>query len=438
MSSPLPKKLRKEALNLIRLADKVISYRMDLMPEEAVEDIRRQREELEQMLGSKDQPPRQETVEKAMGRLDKIMKKHGGDIYPVTFINENVEMLLVAAILAIGIRTFFLQPFKIPTNSMYPTYAGMTEKVYSIDGPGPNAIEKLWHTIRLGATHIDEQSPTDGEVIVPVNIGSDELGPRAIVPFEVFEGRKWFGILPAVKWRYRLWIEGQYVAIEVPIDFHLDDVIRQTYFPEYETLYDAYAAAKAKGQIIRNGGGGQAIATGKQVKKGQNVIDFDIDTGDMLFVDRFSYNFVRPKVGSPIVFRTQKIPGLNDKAGNPAEQYYIKRLVGVPGDTLEVKESTLYRNDAPIAGADAFDKNAQEIDGYAGYKPMWRLRPGQTDTVPDGYVYAMGDNSPESYDSRGWGFNKPGENLNYVPETEVIGRAFFIFYPFTSRWGPAE
>lgn len=438
MSSPLPKKLRKEAHNLVRLADKVISYRMDLMSAEAVSEIRLKREELFGMISSKDQPPRKETVERVMTHLDKVMKKHGGDIYPVTFISENVEMLLVAAILAIGIRTFFLQPFKIPTNSMYPTYAGMTEKVYSIDGPGPNALEKLWHTVTLGAKHIDEEAPVSGEVMVPVGIGSQELGPVAVVPYEAFNGRKWFGLLPTIKWRYQLLVDGKPVAIEVPVDFQLDDVIRQTYFPEYATLYDAYEAARAKGQIVRNGNGAQAILTGMKVKAGQNVVDFDIDTGDMLFVDRFSYNFVPPKVGSPIVFRTQKIPGLNDKSGKPAEQYYIKRLVGLPGDTLEVKEPALYRNGKPITGADAFDKNAELADGYAGYEPMWRLRTGETDTVPEGYVYAMGDNSPESYDSRGWGFNKPGENLNYVPEKEVIGRACFIFYPFTSRWGPAE
>lgn len=321
---------------------------------------------------------------------------------------------------------------------MYPTYAGMTETVYSIEGDGPNLLEKIWNFTTLGAVNYAEPTPAGGEVMVPVGIGSDELGPKAVVPSQEFMGRKWFGLVPSPKRRYAIFVDGRAVAFDMPADFRIDEVVRQTYFPEHPSLYEAYKQAEAEGRIARNERGGMAIATGTVLQPGQDVLDFDIDTGDMLFVDRFSYNFVPPEVGDPIVFRTQKIAGLADKAGNPAEQYYIKRLVGVTGDELEIKGSTLYRNGDPITGAEAFTLNAEQADGYAGYKPMWRLRPGKTDSVPEGFVYAMGDNSPESYDSRGWGMGRGGENINFVPEREVIGQAFFIFYPFTKRWGIAE
>ena len=49
------------------------------------------------------------------------MRRTGGAIYPKTALIENVEFFLVAAIVILGIRTYFVQPFKIPTNSMWPT-----------------------------------------------------------------------------------------------------------------------------------------------------------------------------------------------------------------------------------------------------------------------------------------------------------------------------
>lgn len=439
MTAKLPKKLRKEAANLVRLATKVLDYRQDLMPLDAVAVIEEQRDALANMIKG-EQHSRPDTVKGGIAKLEKSLKPHGGSIYPVTFWGENIEILLVAAILAIGIRTFFFQPFKIPTNSMYPTYAGMTETVYDIKEGGPNSLEKAWNFVTLGAVNYADVSAAGGEVLVPVSAGTDAgtLSPKAIVPSEEFMGRKWFGLLPAPKRRYVLYVSGEPVVFEVPVDFRLDEVIRQTYFSNYRSLYEAYQAALREGRVMRDQRGREAINTGHTVAAGEDVLDFDIDTGDMLFVDRFTYNFFPPKVGQPIVFRTEKILGLEDKAGNPAEQYYIKRLVGLGGDTLKIEDSTLLRNGSPISGAEAFFLNSEKADGYAGYTGMWRLRDGMTDTVPEGYIYAMGDNSPESYDSRGWGFGRTGENLNYVPEKEVIGKAFFIFYPFSKRWGLAE
>lgn len=77
---------------------------------------------------------------------------------------------------------------------------------------------------------------------------------------------------------------------------------------------------------------GFGSSTVKRVSSGERVMAFDILTGDQLFVDRMSYHFIRPGVGSGFVFRTGNIDGIARVYG---DQYYIKRLVGVPGDTLE-------------------------------------------------------------------------------------------------------
>ncbi|MBQ7332699.1 MAG: S26 family signal peptidase, partial [Opitutales bacterium] len=72
---------------------------------------------------------------------------------------------------------------------------------------------------------------------------------------------------------------------------------------------------------------------------------------------------------------------------------------------------------------------------YYGYLPTsgapspysWQLT--QNFRVPEGFFYALGDNSANSYDSRGWGG---------VPADDIVGSALFILYPFSSRWGLAE
>ena len=119
---------------------------------------------------------------------------------------------------------------------------------------------------------------------------------------------------------------------------------------------------------------------------------------------------------------------MQDSTGRQSEQYYIKRLAGTPGDTLEIREFTLYRNGQPATGSKAFGANSKRESNYPGYRASGLLAPGQVFTVPvDSYV-ALGDNSANSLDSRYWGT---------VPAQDVVGRPLFIYYPFTHRWGPA-
>jgi signal peptidase I len=174
------------------------------------------------------------------------------------------------------------------------------------------------------------------------------------------------------------------------------------------------------------------VNIGKHVKKGERVLSFDVLTGDQLFVDRISYHFVRPNVGSGFVFRTDNIrsPYMTDRVtGKQIESYYIKRLVGVPGDRLEIRDSTLFRNGEPISGSSAFDKNANKEGLYRGYVAVEELGRGTHVDVSENGYYAMGDNSNDSQDSRYWG---------EVPYKDVVGRPLFIYYPFTKRWGPAR
>jgi signal peptidase I len=177
---------------------------------------------------------------------------------------------------------------------------------------------------------------------------------------------------------------------------------------------------------------------GTRVEAGEAILRFDITLGDALFVDRISYHFKRPEAGDPFVFRTRDIPGIEGGPSDIVDKYYIKRIGGVGGETLEIEEGTLLVDGKPRAEVEAFGRNALKEGEYGGYvypnpdaryPPKLLTQPGKTAEVPDGYFVALGDNSANSLDSRYWGF---------VPEKAVIGKAVFIYYPFTKRWGLAE
>src|SRR5437879_10692925 len=91
------------------------------------------------------------------------------------------------------------------------------------------------------------------------------------------------------------------------------------------------------------------VAAGARYQRGQIIARGAIDTGDQVFVDKFSYNFTKPHRGDVFVFRTNHIPGIREdpEAGSP---FYIKRLAGVPGDRLRIDPPFLYVNGKKAEG----------------------------------------------------------------------------------------
>ena len=120
--------MRKGAKEILRLGQKALAYRRDLLPEADVEKF-------DERLNALDKAIREKTIttaalEEKAKDVDEILDKCGGNYYHKKSWVENIEMLLVAAIVVIGIRSFFIQPFIIPTNLMYPTYNGMQPHLY--------------------------------------------------------------------------------------------------------------------------------------------------------------------------------------------------------------------------------------------------------------------------------------------------------------------
>lgn len=417
------KKMRENAANWLELADKVYHYRRDVLAPAEVAELQGQIAGLRALLKER---AGAEKLKLAIERLEEVLRRTGGAIYPKTALVENVEFFLVAAIVILGIRTYFVQPFKIPTNSMWPTYNGMTPEVFASRNDEPTPVSAVGRFLAFGARPRRVDAPADGEVLVP--LAGDSR--RAAVPYREVPGKAWL-VLPTTLKEYTLFVGGEPVTIRVPQDFDFEWVIRDAFFPAKKGSHepggvDLANIATTSNALVPDERGRVLLKTGKQVKRGERVLSFDIITGDQLFVDRVSYHFSPPSVGSGFVFRTGNIPGIAAQSG---DQYYIKRLVGTPGDTLEVRNMTLYRNGAPITGAAAFDKNAHQVESYVGYRNEGRLAVGQTVTVEPHKYFAMGDNSANSADGRYWGF---------VPAKDVVGRPLFVYYPFTKHWGPAH
>lgn len=417
------KKMRENAANWLELAEKVYHFRRDVLTPAQVAELQSKMAALQALL--KDRAGA-EKLKLAIESLEEVLRRTGGAIYPKTALVENVEFFLVAAIVILGIRTYFVQPFKIPTNSMWPTYNGMTPEVFRSRAEEPSSAGEVGRFLTFGARPHRVDAPADGEVLIPI-VGDST---RVAVPPRFVPGRSWLVIPTTVK-EYTLVVGGEPVKVTVPRDFDFEWAIRDAFFPEKTPTREAagvdlFRIAHQPNALMRDESGQVYLRTGKIVHKGDRILAFDIMTGDQLFVDRVSYNFVRPHVGSGFVFRTGNIPGIANTEG---DQYYIKRLVGTPGDTLEVREFALYRNGAPIAGSDAFNDNAHQNGNYVGYRAIGLLAPGQTVKVPANNFFAMGDNSSNSADGRYWGF---------VPAKDVVGRPLFVYFPFTKHWGPAR
>jgi signal peptidase I len=138
--------------------------------------------------------------------------------------------------------------------------------------------------------------------------------------------------------------------------------------------------------------------------------------GDHIFVNKFLYGyhvpytkgrilqFSTPKRGDIIVFVFPEDPGKD----------FIKRVIGVPGDTVEIRRKTVLVNGKPLD--EPYTRFADGTDAELMVRTRDTLPPVR---VPAGKLFVMGDNRDRSYDSRFWGF---------VDMDAVIGKALFIYF----------
>ncbi len=113
--------------------------------------------------------------------------------------------------------------------------------------------------------------------------------------------------------------------------------------------------------------------------------------------------FKEPKAGDVVVFKAPPEP----------EKDYIKRVIGMPGDTISIKEGLVYVN------GNRFDE-AKYLSSSVKTFPGAYLQEEEVVTVPNGKYFVLGDNRSASSDSREWGF---------VSRTDIIGESLFVYLP---------
>ena len=338
-----------------------------------------------------------------LDKLNKDVMKLGKRLFPPSPWDgwrENVEVFVVAAIMALAIRTYFLQPFKIPTGSMEPTLYGIEPKP-SAEMP-PNYLVQVYEFLIHGRTYSRVVTQHGGTI--------DSFTPGS----------------------FTIWLEYT--------DVHIGD--------ETDRIWIRPSDVRMKLHLME----------GMPFQPGDVLANYVTQTGDQVLVDKVTYNFHPPRRGDVFIFKTSGIPGLANERGPDQEgsEDFIKRCVGLAGDIMTVTPPVLYVNGKPADFAPSFAKEFSQTDDYPGYSlvefgdssagntctgvtkdqsqqidprdpaSIFNKNNSQTYYVPADCYWAMGDNSPNSKDSRYWGG---------VPRQNLVGRGYFVFWPFSSRWG---
>jgi signal peptidase I len=301
---------------------------------------------------------------------------------------EYADVLAVAIVVAFGIRALFLQPFKIPTSSMQPTL--------------------------FGIHYISDQNETLKRT-------------PSLLEYPLFSARraeltvKASGYIDQSSIRYF----SRYMLADYT-SFNIDDISYTLPGTPSKVLSYLHFKQQSPGPI----------------EKGTQLCNGWLSLGDHLFVDRFSMQLFGINRGDITVFNTEGIIG---SSGNKlAGFYYIKRLAGMPGDTLRITDNMLYVKTRtsdkfmPITELDErFKKIYSGQGGYHGHhngfsngdSATYLGKNHETLTVPEDHYFMLGDNSLSSADSRDWGL---------VPRRNIVGKASFIFWPFSRRWGRVD
>src|SRR6266704_3622701 len=151
----------RQASAMLKHVQKILNHQRDILSPQAIEGVGAAMRELQQAIARQvDGATLQKQMEKLENAAGKWLKP-----YPNAAWRENVEVLLVALAVAMGIRTFFLQPFKIPTGSMQPTLYGVTSENL-INNPALR-IPTGWERVRQwfeGVSYIHVVAKNDGEL----------------------------------------------------------------------------------------------------------------------------------------------------------------------------------------------------------------------------------------------------------------------------------
>lgn len=310
---------------------------------------------------------------------------------------ESVESLFVILVVFLGIRTYYAQPFRIPTGSMQPSLNGII--IHPVDEV-PGLPRRMWEAVTLGSSYVDAVSDTTKRIKNIQQRTKYLLFTETVITFT------------------------DNSTLAVPC---ASGVVYE-YFRSRNKILDTPLGVP----IMRN------------FQPGETIIRARIDAGDMVVVNRVAYHFRKPRRGETFVFDTRGINtrGTSSMTEQSAGTHYIKRLCGLPGDTISISQPKLIVNGAPATEA-GIHRVMSCLPPYneTGYTPAETAQRsvylGEGDTItlrspssPNLREYlALGDNTVNSLDSRYWG---PVRQFN------IIGPAGITLWPFTSHWGDID
>jgi len=386
----ISKKVR-EAVAMRQHVRKLLNAQRDILSPQAIAGIQAAMAALRKTVaGGADKAALKKEMENMEKAADRWLKP-----YPHPAWRENVEVLLVALAVAMGIRTFFLQPFKIPTGSMQPTLWGVTS-TNLIDHPEikfPTGLARIRDWFH-GTSYVHLVAQADG-------------------PVEIIE-RPWPAVIFSIYQRVR--VAGKWQFIWFPPDYGS---------PPAGTL-------EARAGLVDQSG---RLKAGQFYRKGQDIVRMRVNAGDHLFVDRMTYNFRRPRRGEIIVFETKGIDeSLRSHFAVPGNQFYIKRLVALGEERVSIGADhhlsiNNHRLDASTPGFEfvyTFGPNAGDNE-YFGHLPTGIFSDVNEEyQLRRNHLMVMGDNTRNSLDSRFFG--------DFAREY-VIGKSWFVYWPISSRFG---
>lgn len=375
----------REGNYVVKELNRYINYKKDILRPETLEEIQARLIDLKDALSQKDPDIIREKSNLARQFFDTLPLSNRGSLA------ENTEAFFVIIAIFVGFNAYIAQPFRIPTGSMQPSLNGIQAIPLKDTEEKPGFFKQIGNAFQYGSSYRNIVADSNKSIVAYKNT-SFLLFSRCVVKFN------------------------DNSEISLP---GTDGEISRYFTTTKGVPYPSF-------------------------KEGETIVNANFTAGDIVVVNKMAYHFRAPKRGEVFVFNTKGIQGVQARSRHDqAGPHYIKRLVGVPGDSLQIKSPYLMVNGEPAKEATI----RRVIDGKPPYNPggyqlatndlahlkqfltkesdILQLKKYPHNPYLNEYA-AMGDNTGNSLDSRYWG---PLRQYN------ILGPGLFVLWPFTNHWG---